>query len=147
MATSWLEHTCPNFPLISICSYQIKTISKQNANIQLPIQESWWPHSQILQPTRILYQTEFWTGIFYFIIKNPSNLKILAKLNNHAYLLQVYWKNPKGYPQYTSAQIARKKFRFTTNRPWTMQFLHQNDRNVHRKKVFIEPIGEWSFFK
>ncbi|CAH0598412.1 unnamed protein product [Chrysodeixis includens] len=60
---------------------------------------------------------------------------------------QVYWKNPSNYPQYPKAQIARKKYRFTTNRPWTSQFRMQNERNLHRKKVFLEPVGEWSFFK
>lgn len=61
--------------------------------------------------------------------------------------MQVYWKNPTGYPQYPAVQIARKKFRFTTNRPWTAQFARQNERNKLRKKVFLEPVGEWSFFK
>uniref|UniRef100_A0A2H1WJ43 Large ribosomal subunit protein uL24m n=1 Tax=Spodoptera frugiperda TaxID=7108 RepID=A0A2H1WJ43_SPOFR len=60
---------------------------------------------------------------------------------------QVYWKNPSNYPQYPKAQIARKQYRFTTNRPWTGQFRLQNDRNMHRKKVFVEPVGDWSFFK
>lgn len=59
----------------------------------------------------------------------------------------MYWKNPEGYPQYPKAQVARKKFRFTTNRPWTGQFRLQNERDVHRKKVFLEPVGEWSFFR
>lgn len=35
---------------------------------------------------------------------------------------QVYWKTPRGAPQYMQRTMERKKFRFTTNRPWTGQF-------------------------
>lgn len=60
---------------------------------------------------------------------------------------QVYWKTPRGVPQYLPRTIERKKFRFTTNRPWTGQFWQQNQPGTLRKKVFVEPIKEWSIFK
>lgn len=60
---------------------------------------------------------------------------------------QVYWRTPRGYPMYLPRDIQRKKFRFTTNRPWTGQFFQQNYPGTLRKKVFIEPIKNWSFFK
>lgn len=59
---------------------------------------------------------------------------------------QVYWKTPRGKPQYLNRTVERKKFRFTTNRPWTAQFFQQNAPGMLRKKVFVEPIGEKSYF-
>jgi large subunit ribosomal protein L24 len=78
---------------------------------------------------------------------------------------QVYWTTPKGEesrrgkaeknqsgnaklsftgkPQYLDKTIERKKFRFTTNRPWTAQFYQQNMPGTIRKKVFVEPIREF----
>ncbi|XP_018333571.1 probable 39S ribosomal protein L24, mitochondrial [Agrilus planipennis] len=60
---------------------------------------------------------------------------------------QIYWKNPKGIQYRTDAVIERKKFRFTMNRPWTAQFRQQNAPGVLRKKVFVEPILNWCFFR
>lgn len=60
---------------------------------------------------------------------------------------QVYWKTPRGVPQYLPRTVHRKKFRFTTNRPWTAQFYQQNHPNTFRNKVFVEPIKDWSFFR
>lgn len=60
---------------------------------------------------------------------------------------QVYWRTPRGVPQYLPRTVQRKKFRFTTNRPWTAQFYQQNYPNTFRKKVFVEPIKDWSFFR
>ncbi|CAG4966345.1 unnamed protein product [Colias eurytheme] len=89
--------------------------------------------------------------IFNFLSKKVGDLTLKYSNLPESYVKrsfeQVYWKNPKGYPQYTAAQVARKKFRFTTNRPWTGQFARQNERGILRKKVFVEPVGEWSFFK
>ncbi|KAG7177602.1 probable 39S ribosomal protein L24, mitochondrial [Homarus americanus] len=59
---------------------------------------------------------------------------------------QVEWRTPKAI-QYRQTEIKRKKFRFTTNRPWTQQFEKQNQPGLRRKKVFVEPILEWTFFK
>jgi len=60
---------------------------------------------------------------------------------------QVYWRNPRGKPNYQPRTIERKKFRFTTNRPWTGQFRQQNLPGTIRKKVFLEPIEEWSYYR
>ncbi|XP_063394565.1 large ribosomal subunit protein uL24m [Cydia fagiglandana] len=89
--------------------------------------------------------------IISFLAKKVGDLTVKYSNLPESYIKrsyeQVYWKNPAGYPQYPKAQVARKKYRFTTNRPWTGQFRMQNERNVHRKKVFLEPVGEWSFFR
>nr|CAG4641067.1 EOG090X0ADH [Eulimnadia texana] len=60
---------------------------------------------------------------------------------------QVYWKAPRNLPQYLPKDLQRHKFRFTMSRPWTEEFRRQNAPNLHRKKVFVEPIKEWSFFR
>ncbi|XP_059061338.1 large ribosomal subunit protein uL24m [Achroia grisella] len=89
--------------------------------------------------------------IFGFLSKKVGDLTVKYSNLPESYIKrsyeQVYWKNPTGYPQYPKAQVTRKKFRFTTNRPWTAQFRQQNETGVLRKKVFLEPVGEWSFFK
>merc|ERR1712137_609371 len=59
---------------------------------------------------------------------------------------QVAWVGPKGLPQYLPVELGRKKFRYTMNRPWTEEFRRQNAIGTYRKKVFVEPIKEWSFF-
>lgn len=59
---------------------------------------------------------------------------------------QVYFKTPKD-PRYQEKVVKRKKFRFTTNRPWTGQFWQQNQPGQLREKVFVEPIRDWSFFE
>ncbi|KAM3958025.1 LOW QUALITY PROTEIN: mitochondrial ribosomal protein L24 [Aphomia sociella] len=88
--------------------------------------------------------------IFGYLSKKVGDLTVKYSNLPESYIKrsyeQVYWKNPTGYPQYPKAQVARKKFRFTTNRPWTGQFRQQNETGG-QKKVFLEPIGEWSFFK
>ena len=33
------------------------------------------------------------------------------------------------------------------NRPWSEEFRRQNLPNARRKKFFVEPIREWSFFR
>jgi len=60
---------------------------------------------------------------------------------------QVYWAAPKNLPQYLPVVQEKKKFRFTTNRPWTEEFRRQNAPGVRRKKVFVEPILDWMFFR
>ncbi|XP_075985991.1 mitochondrial ribosomal protein L24 [Anticarsia gemmatalis] len=89
--------------------------------------------------------------IYGFLAKKVGDLTVKYSNFPESYVKrsyeQVYWKNPTNYPQYPKKQIARKHYRFTTNRPWTAQFAMQNERNNLRKKVFVEPIAEWSFFK
>lgn len=60
---------------------------------------------------------------------------------------QVYWKNPKGIQYKPNAKVERRQFRFTMNRPWTGLFKQQNAPGLYRKKVFVEPIKNWSFFR
>ncbi|XP_022920766.1 large ribosomal subunit protein uL24m [Onthophagus taurus] len=60
---------------------------------------------------------------------------------------QVYWKNPKGIQYKPNAVVQRKNFKMTMNRPWTGQFHQQNTAGRHHKKVFVEPIKDWSFFR
>ncbi|KAH9633680.1 hypothetical protein HF086_012606 [Spodoptera exigua] len=101
--------------------------------------------------TTRLRNTAIKMRIYGFLGKKVGDLTIKYSNFPESYVKrsyeQVYWKNPSNYPQYPKAQIARKQYRFTTNRPWTGQFRLQNDRNMHRKKVFVEPVGDWSFFK
>lgn len=59
---------------------------------------------------------------------------------------QIYWKTPRGQPQYLNRTVERRKYRYTMNRPWTAQFYQQNMPGKHRKKVFIEPVGEISVY-
>lgn len=59
---------------------------------------------------------------------------------------QVYYKTPDD-PRYSKGEIRRKKFRFNMGRPWEMTFTKANTPGSLRKKVFIEPIEEWSFFR
>ncbi|KAK3868439.1 hypothetical protein Pcinc_026166 [Petrolisthes cinctipes] len=59
---------------------------------------------------------------------------------------QVSWQTPKA-KQYRQVVVKRKKYRFTTHRPWTEQFQSQNPPGVQRAKVFVEPLLDWTFFK
>nr|CAG4641904.1 EOG090X0ADH [Eurycercus lamellatus] len=58
---------------------------------------------------------------------------------------QVYWEGPKDLPQYLPVVLEKKKFRYTMNQPWTEEFRRQNE--LKRKRVVVEPIKEWVFFK
>lgn len=54
---------------------------------------------------------------------------------------KVYWTTPKEV-NYLPKTVERKKFRYTTNRPWTGQFRQQNMPGTIRKKVFMTPVGK-----
>lgn len=60
---------------------------------------------------------------------------------------QVHWKNPKAIQYRPNVEVKRKKFYFSTQRPWTAQFRQENAPGVHHPKIFLEPIKEWSFFR
>lgn len=60
---------------------------------------------------------------------------------------QVYWKNPKGIQYRPHVEVKRKRFHFSTHRPWTAQFKQENAPGIHHAKVFVEPIKEWSVFR
>ncbi|XP_044745374.1 probable 39S ribosomal protein L24, mitochondrial [Coccinella septempunctata] len=60
---------------------------------------------------------------------------------------QVYWKNPKG-PQYKpNTEIKRKKFNYTVDRSWSLQFQQENAAGKCHPKVWVEPLKEWSYFR
>lgn len=59
---------------------------------------------------------------------------------------QIYWRTPNDH-RYLDKTVKRKKFRFTSNRPWTAQFKMQNMPGQLRKKVFVEPIRDWTIFR
>nr|CAG4644989.1 EOG090X0ADH [Leptodora kindtii] len=58
----------------------------------------------------------------------------------------VLWEAPKNMPQYLPVVVEKTKFRYTMNRPWTEESRRQNEFGIKRKKVFVEPIKDWSFF-
>jgi len=60
---------------------------------------------------------------------------------------QVYWETPRGVPNYLPRTVEKKRYRYTTNQPWTGQFKQQNAVGTVRRKVFMTPVGEWSFFR
>lgn len=62
-------------------------------------------------------------------------------------MLQIEHQTPTDNPRFMEHVIERTKFRYGTNRPWTSQFLMQNAPYKGRKKVFIEPIENWSYFR
>uniref|UniRef100_D3TQK6 Large ribosomal subunit protein uL24m n=1 Tax=Glossina morsitans morsitans TaxID=37546 RepID=D3TQK6_GLOMM len=59
---------------------------------------------------------------------------------------QVYFQTPRER-NYLPRTVERKRFRYTTNRPWTGQFRQQNMPGTIRKKVFLTPIEEWGYFR
>ncbi|XP_015510422.1 large ribosomal subunit protein uL24m [Neodiprion pinetum] len=59
---------------------------------------------------------------------------------------KVYYRTPRAI-QYLDRTIKRKNFRFTTNRPWSGPAEFQNSPHKYRKKVFVEPLKDWNFFK
>ncbi|EDW54293.1 probable 39S ribosomal protein L24, mitochondrial [Drosophila sechellia] len=59
---------------------------------------------------------------------------------------QVYWQTPKEI-NYLPRTVERKRFRYTTNRSWTGEFRQQNMPGTVRRKVLVEPIEDWSFFR
>lgn len=60
---------------------------------------------------------------------------------------QVYWRNPKGIQYKPNAVVARKKYHFDIHRPWTAGFKQDNAPGKMHKKIFVEPIKEWSHFR
>ncbi|XP_078048208.1 mitochondrial ribosomal protein L24 [Augochlora pura] len=60
---------------------------------------------------------------------------------------QIYWKTPRGKPQYLRRTLKRNQFHFSIHRPWTFTFQADNAANKSRKFVHVEPIKNWSFFR
>ncbi|XP_075995303.1 large ribosomal subunit protein uL24m [Genypterus blacodes] len=43
--------------------------------------------------------------------------------------------------------VAPKNYRFGTNRPWTVAAKRRNPPGKQRRKVFVEPVTEWSVLR
>ncbi|XP_017043663.1 probable 39S ribosomal protein L24, mitochondrial [Drosophila ficusphila] len=84
--------------------------------------------------------------ITQFLASKLKNFSNLPKEYIERSKKQVYWQTPKEL-NYLPRTVERKRFRYTTNRPWTGQFRQQNMPGTVRRKVLVEPIEEWSFFR
>ncbi|XP_072756308.1 large ribosomal subunit protein uL24m [Anoplolepis gracilipes] len=62
-------------------------------------------------------------------------------------MAQVYWRTPRGRPNYLPRTIERKNFRFSIHRPWTNYFHQDNMPGKKHKFIHVEPIKDWSFFR
>uniref|UniRef100_A0A0K8SJ81 Large ribosomal subunit protein uL24m n=1 Tax=Lygus hesperus TaxID=30085 RepID=A0A0K8SJ81_LYGHE len=61
-------------------------------------------------------------------------------------LRSVEWSTPRGYPQYLPKQIVHKKTYYEVDKPWTAQFQKLNEPGRKHRKIFLEPIKDWSYF-
>lgn len=62
-------------------------------------------------------------------------------------MIQVEYKTPRGFPQYLPRTLQREDYYFDIHRPWTEEFRKDNEIGKKIKKVYVEPIKDWSFFK
>ncbi|XP_033334262.2 mitochondrial ribosomal protein L24 [Megalopta genalis] len=60
---------------------------------------------------------------------------------------QIYWKTPRGKPQYLPRTLKRNRIHFSIHRPWTQPFQYENQPNSTHQFVHVEPIKNWSFFR
>lgn len=60
---------------------------------------------------------------------------------------QVYWRTPRGKPQYLPRTHERKRFWFSIHRPWTNEFKTENKPYSPTPYIYVEPIKDWSFFR
>ncbi|XP_076176192.1 mitochondrial ribosomal protein L24 [Ptiloglossa arizonensis] len=60
---------------------------------------------------------------------------------------KVFWRTPRGKPQYLPRTIQKKKLHFSIFRPWTLPYHEQNKALANHKFVHVEPIKNWSFFR
>ncbi|KAI8043379.1 probable 39S ribosomal protein L24, mitochondrial [Drosophila gunungcola] len=81
-----------------------------------------------------------------FLASKLKNFSNLPKEYMERSKKQVYWQTPKEV-NYLPRTVERKRFRYTTNRPWTGHFRQQNMPGTVRRKVLVEPIEDWSFFR
>ncbi|XP_026844238.1 probable 39S ribosomal protein L24, mitochondrial [Drosophila persimilis] len=84
--------------------------------------------------------------ITQFLASKLKNFSNLPKEYIERSRKQVYWQTPRE-KNYLPRTVERKRFRYTTNRPWTGQFRQQNMPATMRRKVLIEPVEDWSFFR
>ncbi|XP_013788032.1 probable 39S ribosomal protein L24, mitochondrial [Limulus polyphemus] len=85
-------------------------------------------------------------GILQSLSRLPKDYSNFPKQYVERAMEQVGWRTPKG-PQYLRKEIKKKKFRYNMSRPWTEEFRKANEPGTHRKKIFLEPVKEWSFFR
>ncbi|XP_012223315.1 large ribosomal subunit protein uL24m [Linepithema humile] len=62
-------------------------------------------------------------------------------------MTQVYWKTPRGKPNYLPRTIERKRFHFSIHRPWTNNFYKDNAPGTKPLFIHVEPVKDWSFFR
>lgn len=60
---------------------------------------------------------------------------------------QVYWRTPRGRPQYLPRTMERKYLYFSVHRPWTMEYQSANKPRENLSFIHVEPIKKWSFFR
>ena len=64
---------------------------------------------------------------------------------------QVEWKVPSHHgPMFVKDRIKKRpddEFHFDEARPWTKQFHNENRPGEWVKKVLVEPVKDWSWFK
>lgn len=86
------------------------------------------------------------TGLLQCVAESTKKASNLPDSYIKRAMEQVSWRTPNAR-QYQKAEVKRKKYRFNTHRPWTQQFKLANAPGKHYKKLFLEPVLEWSFFK
>ncbi|XP_031833755.1 mitochondrial ribosomal protein L24 isoform X2 [Nomia melanderi] len=59
----------------------------------------------------------------------------------------VFWRTPRGKPQYLQRTIKTKKFHFSIHRPWTQEFQVEHVHPPRKPMIHVEPIKDWSFFR
>lgn len=87
------------------------------------------------------------TQLLNVVAKTTKEFSNLPERYIERAMNQVYWRNPKGLQYRSDVVIKRKKFKFSTHRPWTREFQEMNSRGRCHEKIFVEPIKKWSFFK
>ncbi|XP_043684130.1 probable 39S ribosomal protein L24, mitochondrial [Vespula pensylvanica] len=60
---------------------------------------------------------------------------------------QVYWRTPRGKPQYLRRTHERKRYWFSIYKPWTNNFKLENSKMKLPPYIHVEPIKDWSFFR
>ena len=63
------------------------------------------------------------------------------------FYFQVEYKTPRGFPQYLPRTLQREDYYFDIHRPWTEEFRRDNEIGRSIKKIYVEPIKDWCFFK
>ncbi|KAG8271857.1 39S ribosomal protein L24, mitochondrial [Homalodisca vitripennis] len=59
----------------------------------------------------------------------------------------IEYKTPRGFPQYRAKTLKRMDYYFGEARPWTEEFRLENEIGRAHKKLWVEPIKDWTIFK